>query len=260
MSNHKQNKVKNILMRDYENKTVSHAYLLCGDDEKTLRNLSYEFALLLTGNSKIDINEFPKEDGGGKDEEKKIVVADIDALNSTITLKPVESEKKVYIINRACSMNAQSQNKLLKTLEEPPQNNIIILNCLSLSSMLKTIQSRCKVISLNSFEVFSKNEELIKECKNILLGLTSSKTILPQVYAMLEKKESLKEMLIIFEEIFGELLTGGDDNLKQMFTQKATLEILPKIRRAKERHKNNGNVTSIIDELLFSITEIKSKN
>ncbi|MCL2255949.1 MAG: DNA polymerase III subunit [Firmicutes bacterium] len=252
-----ENKAKNLLMRDYENKTISHAYLLCGDDENELRNISHEFALRLTDGSRIDINEFPKE--ASKDGEEKILVADIDALNSSITLKPVESEKKVYIINKAESMNVQSQNKLLKTLEEPPQNNVIILNCQSISTILKTIQSRCKTIHLNAVKILQSDDEQKDYCKNILLGLVSSKTILPKSHAMLEKKESLKEMLICFEEIFGELLTSGDEELKKMYSKNAILEILPKIRHAKERHKNNGNPTSIVDEILFNITQLRVK-
>ena len=244
-------KTRNILVRDHQNNTVSHAYMLCGDDEEVLKNLSREFALLLTDGSKIDINEFPNE------EKKSVLVSDIDALNSTVNLKPVESERKVYIIDKAESMNVIAQNKLLKTLEEPPKNNIIILNCTNLSNILRTIQSRCKIITNSTTNKFAE-QELKEYCKNLLLGLQSSKTILPQAHCILEKKEDLKNMLECFEEIFGEILTGGDGDLKKMYSQKAALEILPKIRHASMRLKNNGNVTSIVDELVFNITQIKS--
>lgn len=51
----------------------------------------------------------------------KIKVDDIEQMLDTVSIKPL-SGHKIYFIHRADQMNAQAQNKLLKTLEEPPKD------------------------------------------------------------------------------------------------------------------------------------------
>lgn len=55
---------------------------------------------------------------------------------------PGEAENKVYIINGADKLSAACQNALLKLLEEPPENVILILLCENSSMLLQTIRSR----------------------------------------------------------------------------------------------------------------------
>lgn len=54
---------------------------------------------------------------------------------------------RFIIILDAHQMNEQAQNALLKTLEEPPDNIIIILIATNLESLLTTVQSRCRIIN-----------------------------------------------------------------------------------------------------------------
>ncbi|SNZ06576.1 DNA polymerase-3 subunit delta' [Persephonella hydrogeniphila] len=54
--------------------------------------------------------------------------------------------KKVAIIEKAEKMNVEASNALLKTLEEPPENSMIILTTSNLNALLPTIISRCKKI------------------------------------------------------------------------------------------------------------------
>jgi len=54
----------------------------------------------------------------------------IDAIRNIqqqMTFKPLEGQKRVFIIDDADKMNEQAANALLKTLEEPSRDNIIIL-------------------------------------------------------------------------------------------------------------------------------------
>ena len=58
---------------------------------------------------------------------KNILVDDVKNLIEDAVLTPVESDKKIYIFKNFSSANTQSQNKLLKILEEPPKNVYIFL-------------------------------------------------------------------------------------------------------------------------------------
>lgn len=56
--------------------------------------------------------------------------------------------KKAAIIHDADRLNPQSQNALLKTLEEPPADSVIILLTAAPSALLPTTRSRCQQITL----------------------------------------------------------------------------------------------------------------
>ena len=53
------------------------------------------------------------------------------------------SEGRVFIIDLAETMNENSQNALLKVLEEPPANVCFLLLCSNSNALLPTIRSRC---------------------------------------------------------------------------------------------------------------------
>ena len=65
-------------------------------------------------------------------------------LQQEIIYKPLEGKKKAVIIDAAEKMNAQAANCLLKTLEEPPEDTVLVLIAHSVSDMLPTVLSRCQ--------------------------------------------------------------------------------------------------------------------
>ncbi|MEM7651379.1 MAG: DNA polymerase III subunit delta' [Pseudomonadota bacterium] len=56
---------------------------------------------------------------------------------------------RVVIIDDADTMNRSAQNALLKILEEPPANTVLILVCHRLGAMIPTIRSRAHTLSFN---------------------------------------------------------------------------------------------------------------
>jgi DNA polymerase-3 subunit delta' len=63
-----------------------------------------------------------------------------------IGLKPFSGKRKIAIIDDADFLNVEGANSLLKTLEEPPSNSILILIGTSEQQQLSTIVSRSQVI------------------------------------------------------------------------------------------------------------------
>jgi len=68
------------------------------------------------------------------------------ALMTQAHLHPVEARRKVFVIERAETMNPTAANRLLKTLEEPPGDTTFILTTAKLPDLLPTIISRCQSI------------------------------------------------------------------------------------------------------------------
>lgn len=80
---------------------------------------------------------------------KEIEIAQIKTLIEKLQLKPVLMPFKAAIIDQAHLLNVESQNALLKTLEEPPGRAIIILIADNVLRLLPTIVSRCEVIKFH---------------------------------------------------------------------------------------------------------------
>ena len=76
---------------------------------------------------------------------KTYTIEDVrEQLLETVDLKPFQYEKKIYIIEKADTLNIQSQNALLKTLEEPPAYVIFILATTEVNKIPITVLSRCQ--------------------------------------------------------------------------------------------------------------------
>jgi DNA polymerase-3 subunit delta' len=69
-----------------------------------------------------------------------------EGLCHDIALKPFRGGRKIAIIDDADYLNQEGANCLLKTLEEPPADSLIILIGTSRQRQLPTIRSRCQII------------------------------------------------------------------------------------------------------------------
>ncbi|MDQ7787923.1 MAG: DNA polymerase III subunit [Thermodesulfovibrionales bacterium] len=76
----------------------------------------------------------------------QIRIEEIRAIDDVLALKAFEGRKKVVIVDDAEAMNPFAANAFLKTLEEPPQDSLIILISSSPDLLPDTIRSRCSTI------------------------------------------------------------------------------------------------------------------
>ncbi len=140
---------------------LSHAYMLYFNDAANLRNALKQFALVFFGCGKNERNGRLIEAEGLADlkiypkPEKKLTVDAAAEIVDDAFLQPVEGDKKLYIISGLEEASALFQNKLLKILEEPPQNVYFLLGTLSLAPVLDTVKSRVKTLEIAPF---SQNE------------------------------------------------------------------------------------------------------
>jgi DNA polymerase-3 subunit delta' len=78
-----------------------------------------------------------------------------------VTLRPIESRFRVFLIQDAHTANDSFANKILKTLEEPPEHVILCLTAEDRSLLLPTIVSRCQVLALRPL-----GQENVREALN----------------------------------------------------------------------------------------------
>lgn len=72
-----------------------------------------------------------------------IKIEQIRALQQRLRFRPLEGRCRVNILCNAQQMKAEAANALLKVLEEPPPENLIILTAFETTGLLPTIVSRC---------------------------------------------------------------------------------------------------------------------
>lgn len=164
------NKVKETLKSIAE---PSHAYMFIGKTGIGKLLFAKEFAyrwlcssttkpcgsckacIQFIGNNNVDFQLITANDGA-------IKVDQVRELIKRVYEKPVDSYKKIYIVDEADKMTVSAQNALLKVLEEPPVYVIIILIGSNENLFLNTIRSRCiKVkfddIDINELKLFLEN-------------------------------------------------------------------------------------------------------
>ena len=146
------NTIRELFLKAIKENTLSHAYLIVGEDGIGKSILVKEIALQILGKARdIDYVDLINFRSNGK----SIGVDDTRKLIIEINKKPFEGDKKVIVIHNCETMTEAAQNAFLKTIEEPPVGVYIFLLCENLASILDTVKTRTSIYRLNRL---SKNE------------------------------------------------------------------------------------------------------
>lgn len=127
------------------------SFVIAGKDKD--KRKEYALALCLEENiDKFDITVLDPEntvtESVDAPQSKSIGISDIKTIQRKLFLKPFKSPKKAVIFYNADMLTIEAQNALLKVLEEPPDNTLIILSSERADVFLPTILSRCTIIEL----------------------------------------------------------------------------------------------------------------
>lgn len=114
-----------------------------GDKEKRLK-LAYQIAKQNMGKSFSSTHpDFLLIEGVNS-----ISIDQVREFEKYLFLKPYQANIKIALINEAEKLTLPAQNALLKTLEEPPGNSLILLAATKINALLPTVVSRCQIINL----------------------------------------------------------------------------------------------------------------
>jgi len=103
--------------------------------------------------------------------EKTVGIEDIRNFQKKLFLTPFKSKTKALILNIENSLTDEAQNALLKALEEPPNNTVIILTIDSAEILLPTVISRCTVINLKQ-----EKDKILSDQSGFILSIDGCKT------------------------------------------------------------------------------------
>jgi len=141
------------LERAHRKNRLAHAYLISGSAGSGKSAVAARLAALLNKTTAEKVlrgqapDVFVTEPASRS---RKIVVDQIRGLERALQLRSSGNHKKIGIIRDADRMQTQAANAFLKTLEEPPQNSLLLLLTALPEALPETIVSRCLSLPLRS--------------------------------------------------------------------------------------------------------------
>ncbi len=185
-----------------------------------------------------------------QDKKKSITVAQIRQMRDEAFIKPQNASRKVMVIEQAHTLNEQSQNALLKVLEEPPGQTVFILLAENKSALLPTVISRVITLCLTpppskvAFDYLKKQNPKVDDEK-IREALAVTRNNIGKAAAGLKKK-SFSKAYAAAEEFLRLYLFGA--NKYELLKITAKLD------------KDRGFANEFLKELKFAISNSLKEN
>lgn len=168
-----QDRVISILRRSIEVGRVSHAYLFSGIEGcgKKKTALAFVQAVFCGKEEACGVCSSCRKVAAGQHPDLHMLEPDgafikidqVRELQKELSYRPFEAPKKACIIDGAEKLNLSSGNALLKTLEEPPGNALMILVTPARSAVLQTILSRCQTLDFQPLAAQLIEERLVRD-------------------------------------------------------------------------------------------------
>lgn len=283
---------------------LSHAYLIVCPDGVMLKTYMKLFASLIMCENDgacgecrpcrlIDKEAYADCDFYPKDGDK-IKTADIDDLVSKTIIRPIESDIRMFALVGAENMTAEAQNKILKTLEEPPRNVCILIGATSDNALLPTVKSRVKrldvppfsdgeirralgdeypdkaklesAIALGGGKIGSvikaytdgNAEKMQAFCREVLFSMRSSKDVAK--YSSKINKDNIKDFISILKSEVANLLVKDNRKAEDYGYVTGALIAISDMLSEKERALYyNANAVMVADSVLLAILGEKYK-
>jgi DNA polymerase-3 subunit delta' len=147
---------------------LGHAYLISGPPGSGKRGLASDLSNLVAAAKSDDVFASPPSGvflAEPESKSRRIVIDQVRALEHALQMRSSNGHPKVAIIVDADRLQPQAANAFLKTLEEPPNDSLLILLSAMPEVLPETILSRCVAVPLTSDEerTFSDEEEELVE-------------------------------------------------------------------------------------------------
>jgi DNA polymerase-3 subunit delta' len=165
------------LSRAHERGRLGHAYLISGPPGSGKRGLATDLSNLVAATTSDDIFSSPPTGvflAEPESKSRRIVIDQFRALEHALQMRSGNGHRKVAIISDADRLQPQAANAFLKTLEEPPNDSLLILLSAMPEVLPDTILSRCVSVALATDEERTLSDEE-QELVRLLGSVVTSK-------------------------------------------------------------------------------------
>lgn len=220
---------------------MNHAYIISGGKSSTRKEKIKEIYQRLKPKGEMEKDP----DVHQLESETNIKIEEVRNLERVLNLKPYDVPPKIAIILEAEKLTFEAQGALLKILEEPPGETILILTTADENNLLPTIVSRCQQIYLPPQTEFVMEKEEFEEMKRFtkeLLAASTGKRI-----KLAEKIINREEAIIFCQKqlLFWEKVLVQKPNTK-------VTQILRQIQKTLKYLSANVNPRLSVENLLLS--------
>ena len=259
------NKIYKYFQNLDEKNMISHSFLIGNVTIDEIKN-----DLFKTINKFIFKNEKNIENNPDiiilDSEIEKIKKEEIKNLIRNLSITSQFNAAKVYIINKCENLNKETNNALLKTLEEPQNNIYAFLITTNIDSIMPTISSRCQKLFISSETKNNiKNDEITLIAEEFIESIEKEniKTIVKnsKFYSIINDRQQFKEILIYLLNKYKKTL---DDIIYNKIECEYSVENISKkiliINENLNRLKGNLNKNLCIDRFIIEIWRCNDEN
>ena len=272
------------LANGFKSNRISHAYLISGSVESSLKELAVYLAKSLVCSNleplaceecinciRIEENNYPDYIfiDGSNESIKKHQIEELQETFSKVSLEV--NGKKIYIIHLIVKATLGAVNSLLKFLEEPIDDVVAIITTQNISKVLSTIISRCQLIRLKDYSSYDLENLLVNNGYDNEDAFLASKlfTNLEDAKEYLDSSEfnQIKDAAL---ETMHEIVKGNDpiiynmQNTYKILTSKEKaykyLEIIILFLKDIINYQNDQNIHFVNHENDLKILSKKIKN
>ncbi len=172
------------------------------------------------------------------DDKKRFVKDDVKKMVADAYLTPNEATTKVFIVKEMQLMTEESQNLLLKILEEPPRYTAFVLTSDNSNAVIGTVLSRVVRLRMGKSVSTEYSEKAISVVKNFVDAILS-----PYEYNRIEASAPLDGNKALTEEVLGLLIGVLRDAVALKSNGKILLENL---KYESEKISDNLNLDKIL--------------
>ena len=185
---------------------------------------------------------------------EKLGIAEARKIKGHFALKPYSAAGRAVIIEDAEVLTPEAQNALLKTLEEPPKEAILILGAGSDAYLLSTILSRCQIIHLDATDLAGPRhatyEVYIKDLEKLL------DSSIEERFEYVEKLKSREEFLHCMVYFFRQKMVEPDTYKRPGLARLEVTGFLKELLQTEEWVKQNVNTRAILEYLMLKMPKI----
>jgi hypothetical protein len=247
-----------------KNRVLPHAIVLCGPASIGKTTLGKELAKAILGKTEHpDFWFFENEDGW-----KLETIRD---LQNFLNTSSFAGDFKVALVPRADLMTEEAANAILKTLEEPPPNRLIIFTSEKKEKLLPTIASRSSAYTLNQVTLKEISEflisdgadfELAEKIASLSLGRPGRAKQMMLNPKLLERTEKLREFLksnknspLFKVFVLAEKISKMDEHDQRVFWE----ELLYFISQSKFNKTKFTNIDKILKFDIYKKSYVQSR-
>lgn len=254
--------------RILENQEHAHAYLFTGPEQigKTLLAKLILAEMLETPINQLEVSGVYQE----VNPEGSIKIDQVRALQQHFSHSAFHGSKKAALILEAHRMTTGAQNALLKTLEEPAGDSILLLTSSQPDRLLPTIRSRCHMMHMQPAPREVLCAALQKELPEAEAHLLASLSAGRQGLATQLKDTEVREQYLTHRQVAQDILIASKPEQFMKCSALAKSEHRKEILQqmlfllhdlALSAHGNHTQIMNAdLEDFMIQLTQIKEEN